>query len=81
MLSRVGPHDGSENQVSGAKTNLRAFAVVGVAEERIGSPATWVVVKKVVYTREAAEESVTKLNGKQDGRTYFWQPTSLQPLG
>lgn len=67
--------------MSGARTKIHAFAIVGVAEERIGNPASSIVVKKVVYSREAAEESVQKLNDKEDGRSYFWQSTSLEPLG
>lgn len=66
--------------MSGARTNVHAFAVVGVAEECIGNPAGWIVVKKVVYTREQAEAAVAKLNAKEDGRSYFWQSTSLQPM-
>lgn len=67
--------------MSGARTNVHAFAVVGVADERVGNPSSWIVVKKVVYTREAADEAVEKLNGKDDGRRYFWQSTSLEPMG
>jgi hypothetical protein len=63
-----------------ARTNLRAFAIIGIAEERSGAPDTWVVVKKVVYTKEAADASVEKSNAKADGRTYFWQSTSIEPL-
>ena len=66
--------------MSGARTNLHAFAIVGVAHERIGNPAGWIVVKKVVYTREIAEATVAKLNDKDDGRAYFWQSTSLEPM-
>lgn len=67
--------------MSEARTTVQAFAIVGVAEERIGNPAGWIVVKKVVYTREQAEISAAKLNAKGDGRAYFWQLTSLEPIG
>ena len=63
-----------------ARTNLRAFAIIGVAAERTGAPDTWVVVKKVVYTKEQADAAVEKGNAKADGRTYFWQLTSIEPL-
>ena len=66
--------------MSGARTNIHAFAIVGVANERTGEPSMWVVVKKVVYTREAAESTVERFNAKNDGRTYFWQSTSLEPF-
>jgi hypothetical protein len=66
--------------VSGARTTLRGFAIVGVVDERDGKPDTWIVVKKVVYTREAAEATVERYNKKNDGRTYFWQPTSIDPV-
>jgi hypothetical protein len=66
--------------VTDARTNVRAFAIIGVANERAGGPDAWIVVKKVVYTRDAAVESVEKLNAKADGRTYFWQQTALEPL-
>jgi hypothetical protein len=66
--------------VSGARTNIHAFAIIGVANERAGDPSTWVVVKKVVYTREAAESTVERFNSKNDGRVYFWQSTSLEPV-
>ena len=63
-----------------ARTNLRAFAIVGVADERTGDPSTWVVVKKVVYTKDAADAAVEKGSAKGDGRKYFWQQTSIEPL-
>jgi hypothetical protein len=53
---------------------------VGVSHERIGNPAGWIVVKKIVYSREVAEATVAKLNDKEDGRAYFWQSTSLEPM-
>ena len=37
------------------RTNIHAFAVVGVASDRRGEPSSWVIVKKVVYSREAAD--------------------------
>ncbi len=64
-----------------ARTNLRAFAMVGVADDRSGAPETWVVVKKIVYTKEAADAAVEKANAKGDGHTYFLQTTSIEPLG
>ncbi len=63
-----------------ARTILRAFAIVGVADDRAGDPSTWVVVKKIVYTRDAADAAVEKGNAKGDGRKYFWQQTSIEPL-
>lgn len=65
--------------MSGARTFVHAFAIVGVAEERIGNPAGWITVKKIVYAKEVAEALVAKYNAKGDGRSYFWQATSLEP--
>jgi hypothetical protein len=66
--------------VTEARTNIHAFAVIGVGPEREGDPSTWVTVKKIVYSREAAEASVERLVARGDGRTYFWQSTSVEPL-
>lgn len=64
-----------------ARTNLRVFAIIGVSGERPTDPRDLVTVRKVVYTREAADASVDKLNADADGRHYFWQLTSIEPLG
>jgi hypothetical protein len=64
-----------------ARTNLRVFAIIGVAADRSGEPRVLVTIRKVVYTREAADASIDKLNAEGDGRHYFWQLTSIEPLG
>ena len=64
-----------------ARTNLRVFAGVGVAEDRSAEPDQWITVRKIVYTREAADAAVEKLMAKGDGRRYFWQLTSIEPMG
>ena len=66
-----------------ARTNLRVFAIIGIAGERSADadPSSVVTVKKIVYTREAAEAAVSKANAAGDGKTYFWQLTSIEPLG
>lgn len=63
------------------RTNLRVFAIIGVAGDRSAEPASVVTVKKIVYTREAADAAVSKANAADDGKTYFWQLTSIEPLG
>jgi hypothetical protein len=57
------------------------FAIIGVGADRSSEPSDLVTVRKVVYTREAADASVEKLNAEADGRHYFWQLTSIEPLG
>lgn len=63
------------------RTNLRVYAIVGVAEDRAGEPDSWVTVRKIVYTREAADAAIDKLNAKGEGKRYFWQLTSIEPMG
>ena len=64
-----------------ARTTLRAFAVVGVAVERSGDPESWVNVKKVVYTREAAVDAIERLGKKDPTHRYFMLATNIEPLG
>lgn len=64
-----------------ARTNLRVYAVVGVADDRTADAEALVTVRKIVYTREAADDVVERLNAKADGKKYFWQLTSIEPLG
>ncbi len=67
--------------MSEARTTLRAFAVVSVALERSGDPESWVSVKKVVYTREAAVDTIERLVKKDPTHQYFMVGTKIEPLG
>jgi hypothetical protein len=64
-----------------ARTNLRVFVVLGVAADRSIEPGKLVNARKVVYTKEAADAAVEKLNAAKAGSDYFWLLTSIEPSG
>lgn len=64
-----------------ARTNLRVFVVLGILADRSAEPGKLVNARKVVYTKEAADAAVEKLNAANDGSHYFWQLTSIEPIG
>ena len=67
------------------KNRLQGFAIVRVDEflDAVVACRERITVKEIVWTRQAAESEVARLNAlnANKGAEYFWQTTRVEPVG